>query len=151
MRYLRHVPSWTSCLFLVAVIVRSSFVVLLEVIATRLIQERYVREEIVLKTLAIQENINGVTMTVFFMHRWFFHPCDFEKEECKQGIIYFTFSWPYISILPCDKHHIDALFILSLFRQSTSTCFGHICSPSSGGIVYTSGDQKVSVHLVSVL
>jgi len=24
----------------------------------------------------------------------------------------------------------------SLFRQSASTCFGHICSPSSGGIFY---------------
>jgi len=32
--------------------------------------------------------------------------------------------------------YLDALFILSLFRHSTSTCFGHICSPSSGGILY---------------
>ena len=31
---------------------------------------------------------------------------------------------------------IDALFILSLFRLSTSACFGHVCSPSSGGILY---------------
>ena len=30
----------------------------------------------------------------------------------------------------------DALFILSLFRQTTSTCFGHICSPSSGSILH---------------
>jgi len=29
----------------------------------------------------------------------------------------------------------DLLFILSLFRQSTSTCFSHICSPSPGGIL----------------
>jgi hypothetical protein len=35
----------------------------------------------------------------------------------------------------CNKNQIDALFILSLFRQSTSTCFRHICSPSSGGIL----------------
>ena len=34
------------------------------------------------------------------------------------------------------RNQLDALFILSLFRQSTSTCFGHICSPSSGGILY---------------
>jgi len=34
------------------------------------------------------------------------------------------------------KNQLDALFILSLFRQSTSTCFGHICSPSSGDILY---------------
>jgi hypothetical protein len=32
----------------------------------------------------------------------------------------------------CNKNQLDALVILSLFRQSTSTCFGHICSPSSG-------------------
>ena len=36
----------------------------------------------------------------------------------------------------CNKNQLDALFVLSLFRQSTSTCFGHICSPSSGGILY---------------
>ena len=33
------------------------------------------------------------------------------------------------------KKQLDALFILSLLRQSTSTCFGHICSPSSIGIL----------------
>jgi hypothetical protein len=27
----------------------------------------------------------------------------------------------------CNKNQLDALFILRLFRQSTSTCFGHIC------------------------
>jgi len=36
----------------------------------------------------------------------------------------------------CNENQLDALFILSLFRQSTSTCFGYICSPSSGGILY---------------
>jgi len=36
----------------------------------------------------------------------------------------------------CNKNQFDALFILSLFHQSTSTCFRHICSPSSGGILY---------------
>jgi len=36
----------------------------------------------------------------------------------------------------CNENQLVALFILSLFRQSTSTCFGHICSPSSGGILY---------------
>ena len=34
------------------------------------------------------------------------------------------------------KNQLDALFILSLFCQSTSTCFGSICSPSSGGTLY---------------
>ena len=35
-----------------------------------------------------------------------------------------------------NKNQLEALFILSLFRQSTSTCFGRICSQSSGGILY---------------
>jgi len=37
---------------------------------------------------------------------------------------------------PCNENQPDALFILSLFRQPTSTCFRHICSPLSGGILY---------------
>ena len=54
-----------------------------------------------------------------------------------QNIAYFfMFCWPCISIHPCDKNQLDALFILSLYRQSTSTCFGHICSPSTEGIRY---------------
>ena len=35
--------------------------------------------------------------------------------------------------VPCNENQLYALFILSLFRQSSSTGFGHICSPSSGG------------------
>ena len=48
----------------------------------------------------------------------------------------FMFCWPCLSIDPYNENQLDAPFILSLFRQSTSTCFGHICSPSSGGILY---------------
>ena len=44
--------------------------------------------------------------------------------------------WPCVSIRLCNKNQLDALFILSLFRKSTSTCFGHICGPSSGGILH---------------
>ena len=47
------------------------------------------------------------------------------------------FCWPCISIHPCNKNQLDALFILSLFRQLTATCFGHIYRPLSGGIMYT--------------
>ena len=39
------------------------------------------------------------------------------------------------SIVPCNENQLDALFILSLFRQSTSTCFGHVFSSSSGGML----------------
>ena len=49
--------------------------------------------------------------------------------------ISFMFCWPCISIHPCNESQLDALFIFSLFRQSTATYFGHICSPSSGGIL----------------
>jgi len=31
----------------------------------------------------------------------------------------------------CNKNQLVALFILSLFHQSLSTCLGHICSPTS--------------------
>ena len=46
------------------------------------------------------------------------------------------FWWPCISIHPCNENQLDALFILSLFHELTSTCFGHICSASSGSILY---------------
>jgi len=47
-----------------------------------------------------------------------------------------VFCWPCVSIHLCNENQLDALFILSLFCQSTSTCFGHICSPPLGGILY---------------
>ena len=40
----------------------------------------------------------------------------------------------YIRVIKTNQ--MDALFTLSLFSQSTSTYFGHICIPSSGGILY---------------
>jgi hypothetical protein len=62
--------------------------------------------------------------------------------ECKSALqntvdilLSFT-SVGRISIYSCNENQLDAPFILSLFRQSTSTCFGHICSPSSGGLLY---------------
>jgi hypothetical protein len=63
----------------------------------------------------------------------------------------FTFFWPCISIHLCNKNQLDALFILSLFRQSTSTCFGHICSPSSGGTLYIYNKWYVLCFLVDCL
>jgi len=35
----------------------------------------------------------------------------------------------------CNTNQLDAIFILSFFRQSTSTCFGNIRGPSSWGIL----------------
>jgi hypothetical protein len=34
----------------------------------------------------------------------------------------------------CNENQLDALYILNLFRQSTSTCFRRIYYPSPGGI-----------------
>jgi hypothetical protein len=34
----------------------------------------------------------------------------------------------------CNENQPDALLIVNLFHQSTSTCFGHVYCPSSGGI-----------------
>jgi len=50
-----------------------------------------------------------------------------------------------------NENQLDALFILSLFDQSTSTCLGHICSPSSGGILYINDDWYVLCFLVDCL
>jgi cellulose synthase/poly-beta-1,6-N-acetylglucosamine synthase-like glycosyltransferase len=52
------------------------------------------------------------------------------------NFLFFIFCWPCISIHLCNKNQLDALFIFSLFHQSTSSCFGHIRSPSSGGILH---------------
>ena len=51
----------------------------------------------------------------------------------------------------CNKNQLDALFILSLFRQSTSTCFGYICSPSSGGTLYIYTRTNCCIHTVYLL
>jgi len=56
-----------------------------------------------------------------------------ERLYCRGFCFNFMFCWPCTSINPRNENQLDALFILSLFRQSTSTCFGHNCSPSSGG------------------
>ena len=61
---------------------------------------------------------------------------------------HFMLYWPCISIHLSNKNQLDVLFILSLFRQSTSTCFGHICSPSSGGILYIYNNWYVLCFLV---
>ena len=44
----------------------------------------------------------------------------------------------------CSENQLEALFIFSLFRHSTSKCFGHVCSPSSGGILYIYNSWYVS-------
>ena len=52
---------------------------------------------------------------------------------------------------PCNENQLDALFILRLFRQSTSVCFGHVCSPSSGGMLYIYNKWYVLCFLVDCL
>jgi hypothetical protein len=45
-------------------------------------------------------------------------------------------GWPCISNY-MNNNQLDALFIFSLLSYHTSTCFGCISSPSSGGRMYT--------------
>jgi hypothetical protein len=45
----------------------------------------------------------------------------------------FMFGWPCISNYSCIRNQHDALFIFTLLNYHASTCFGPICSPSSGG------------------
>jgi len=51
-------------------------------------------------------------------------------------------------VQPYNENQLDALFILSLFRQSTSTCFEHIYSSSSGSILYIYNSWYVLCFLV---
>jgi len=50
----------------------------------------------------------------------------------------------------CNENQLDELVIPSLFRQSTSTCFGHICSPSSGGLLYIYSNWYCCVFQLTV-
>jgi len=56
-----------------------------------------------------------------------------------------------IQHFPCNENQLDALFIISLFCQSTSTCFTYICSPSSGGILYIHNNLYVLCFLADCL
>jgi len=58
-----------------------------------------------------------------------------DQENLTYFMLNFVLCWPYISIHLRNKNKLDAPFIFSLFRQATSTGFGHICSPSSGRIM----------------
>ena len=51
----------------------------------------------------------------------------------------------------CNKNQTGSLFILILFRQSTSTRFWHICSSSSGGIMYLRNNWYVLCYLADCL
>jgi hypothetical protein len=67
---------------------------------------------------------------------------------------FLVLCWPCISIYPCNGNQRDTLFILSLFLQSTSTCFGHACISSSGGILYICNNWYVYIciyiHIYSI-
>jgi hypothetical protein len=54
----------------------------------------------------------------------------------QQLYIFLMFLWPCILIYSCKENQLEAQFIPSIFHQSTSTCFGCIYSPSSGGTPY---------------
>ena len=88
-----------------------------------------------------------------FCHRKNYNSC-FCKLACICFLNEWTktnnlmFCWPCILIHLCNKHQLDELFILSLFRHSPSTCFGHICNPSSGGTLCIYNNWCVLCFLV---
>jgi hypothetical protein len=49
----------------------------------------------------------------------------------------FPIVFGLIDITLCNENQPDALFILNLLRQATSTCLGNVYCPSSGGIHYS--------------
>jgi hypothetical protein len=78
-------------------------------------------------------------------------PRDYLKLRCNlflpstfQFIILEKSSHSKLYYSLCNENQLDALFIVNLFRQSTSTCFEHIC-PSSGGIYTVYVQQLVRV------
>jgi len=58
--------------------------------------------------------------------------CAFVGPNCSE--------WEVTLLCLCNENQLDALFILSLFRQSASTYeyFGHIYSSSSGAVRWLS-------------
>jgi hypothetical protein len=53
--------------------------------------------------------------------------------KCAQQPLQFTEAFQYVNIIYINNNQHDALFILSLLSYHTSTSFGCISSPSSGG------------------
>jgi hypothetical protein len=55
-----------------------------------------------------------------------------QKNSCAMELEFKNVT-VHLGIL-CNDNQPDALFILNLFRQSTSTCLGYVYCPSSAGI-----------------
>ena len=107
-----------------------SFVPLIQIIwSLRLSQELNINSECFIDTDVHALQINSITLITKQTAIYISHYTVINK-------FIFMFCWPCISIHPCNENQLDPLFILSSFRQSTYTCFGHICSPSSGCILY---------------
>jgi hypothetical protein len=79
--------------------------------------------------------------------RTYQHSCMSSKYWINNKLEYLV-TWKIYTHCLCNENQLDALFILCLFRQSTSTCFGYICSPSSGGILYIHNNWYVMCFLV---
>jgi len=82
----------------------------------------------------ILSSVAGPALQQFCAH--YLIICTIFGKVTEDKICFLMFCWPCISIHRCNKNQVDAPFILGLFRQSTSTCFEHICSSSLGGMLY---------------
>ena len=58
------------------------------------------------------------------------------RSSHKVPVIFYVLLTLHLITFLCNNYQLDAIIILSLFHQSTYTCFGHICSPSSGSVLY---------------
>jgi hypothetical protein len=76
--------------------------------------------------------------------------CTLNSLACLLAYLHSTLHLEKPLVL-CNKNQLDELFILSLFRQSTSACFGHIFIPSSGGILYIYNNWYVLCFSVDCL
>ena len=56
----------------------------------------------------------------------------------------------HLCALLWNENQLGALFVLRSFRQSTSTCFGHICSQSSGGTLYIYNNWYLSWNFIPI-
>ena len=56
----------------------------------------------------------------------------------------------YICKMKTSLMHYLSSGYISLYRQSTSICFGHICNPSSGGILHLYNNMYQLLYIYSI-
>ena len=68
----------------------------------------------------------------------------------KSFLVSFMFRWPSISIQLCNKNQLDALFILWLFRQSTSVWLLTVCWPTPANRQSSEKHNTYQLYIYSI-